>query len=168
MMRSGRSTEILVVAGDGAMREYLHNILGTIGYPPAVARTFQEGKDCMMTRSPALLIADVRLGDFNGLHLAWLRYLTDPKAVSIVAHVTFDRTLDAEARKLGAPYVVVPLETSRLVSLVESCLGRTRTAAALPTPAEILRAKRRSAPAQKFATPNHRKEAVCRNSIFQL
>ncbi len=131
-MSSKYSAEILFVSGDAMMREYVEELLTDFGYTVNVADSFNDGKAWLLVESPALLIADIRLGDFNGLHLAWLRYFADPTRPSIVLHTRQDRSLEKEARKLNAPFVVLPVQEQRFMRLVDDGLHAARRQAQLP------------------------------------
>jgi DNA-binding NtrC family response regulator len=88
------------------------------GYPVTTARSFHEAKYRMEASPPSLLIADVRLGAFNGLHLVWQRHLTHPGLPSIVTDVVMDPTLEAEASNLGASYLIKPVRAEELYELL--------------------------------------------------
>jgi len=110
--------DILVVDSDPATRLFLSKTLGLAGYDVTATNSFYEAKHHLETACPALLIADVRLGEFNGLHLALHRHIDHPGLPTIITHVTFDRVLRAEAERLGAIYLVKPVRPHELMDEV--------------------------------------------------
>ena len=99
--------DVLVVSSDAAAGTQLTKALWGAGFHAIQAGSYLQARRILSTELPRLLIADVRLGDFNGLNLAWHRELTFP-GPSIITDVSHDPVLAAEARKLDAPYLVRP------------------------------------------------------------
>ena len=63
---------------------------------------------------PDALVADVRLGDYNGLQLVHLMKQRNPSAVVIAISGIDDPVLRTEAAKAGAAYLLKPTELSQL------------------------------------------------------
>jgi FixJ family two-component response regulator len=70
-----------------------------------------------------MLIADVRLGSFNGLQLIATSALHIPV---IVISGFDDVVLQAEARAMGADYLVKPVSPAALLDRIEQKLAETR------------------------------------------
>jgi CheY-like chemotaxis protein len=69
----------------------------------------------LRTSPPDLLIADVRLGPFNGLQLL----ISSPTPVPAIIITGFaDPVLEADARRRGAEYVLKPVSPAALIDLV--------------------------------------------------
>lgn len=83
-------------------------ILTILGFQITTAQTFQEAKD-LLRRSQRLLITEVRLGAFNGLHLVLRGHSLDPEMAAIVMSEIDDPVLRAEAEAMGATFLVKPL-----------------------------------------------------------
>ncbi len=80
------------------------------GYKPLEATTFEAAKQLWMAEKPPLLIADVRLGPFNGLQLL-LRAKADRPDVTVVITCAFpDKVLEAETQRFGGTFLVKPLK----------------------------------------------------------
>jgi DNA-binding response OmpR family regulator len=107
--------KILIVDDHDATRLGLQEFLSNAGYVVLSASTFDEGKRLLNKQAPDLLIADVRLGDFNGLQLV----VSDPALPSIVVTGFPDPVLEAEALRLGARYVTKPIAPNKLLALIE-------------------------------------------------
>ena len=100
-MTQGR--RILVVAQSTSLASMLLTWLGDSQHEIVVANTFAAAKHHLATR-PDLLIAEVKLGEYNGLHLALRgRALGIPSIVIGAADEAFSR----QAEQLGAQYVAV-------------------------------------------------------------
>jgi DNA-binding response OmpR family regulator len=113
---------ILIVEDDEASRRGLRQLLTNAGYTVLSASTFDEGKHAAAEGAPDLLIADVRLGKFNGLHLV----AAAPRALpSIIVSGFPDPVIEAEALRLGAHYMVKPIEPRTLLALIEEKLLST-------------------------------------------
>ena len=67
---------VLVVYADPEDRERTVVLLEAAGYQVAAASNFEEAKQFLATETPDVLITDLRLGSYNGLHLV-LRSRTD-------------------------------------------------------------------------------------------
>src|SRR6202163_4826321 len=107
--------KILIVDDHDATRRGLHEFLAKAGYVVLSASTFVEGKRLLHEQAPDLLIADVRLGDFNGLQLV----AGDPALPSIMVTGFPDPVLEAEALRLGAHYLTKPVAPNKLLALLE-------------------------------------------------
>lgn len=110
---------VLIVDDDAPTRIGLSELLTVAGYRTYDVGTFEEGMRALRDYAPDLLIADIRLGSFNGLHLLILA----PNYVPVIITTGFDDpVLEAEARKHGAEYVRKPLSPSSFLELVRRCL----------------------------------------------
>ena len=76
------------------------------GYAAMGASTFQAAKRLLHNHPPDVLIADLRLGAFNGLHLAVLGRRNNPTMTTIVTHSPADRPDGTPNADRGAPWRV--------------------------------------------------------------
>ena len=91
-------------------------MLADDGYRVLTADSFERALEVLKTKSPDLLILDVRLGDFNGLQLI----VTAPHPIPAIVVTGFaDTVLERDARQLGAEYVVKPITRELLLSMIE-------------------------------------------------
>ena len=81
-------------------------------------RTFEEARERLLAETFDAMVADVRLGAFNGLQLAVIARDRDPKMKIIVFSGFDDPVLRDEAHQLGADYVVKPVGAERLLELI--------------------------------------------------
>jgi DNA-binding response OmpR family regulator len=115
-----KSLGVLVVAPTPGLAANLMEWLTEAGCAVMLVTTFAAGKTRLGQR-PSILISEVRLGDYNGLHLA-LR----AKAIDIPSVVVgrADAVLQREAQRLGVVYMTDELDRKQVTSIVRS-LGRT-------------------------------------------
>jgi DNA-binding response OmpR family regulator len=121
---------ILLVDADRAALRRTETLLSAEGHLVIAVSSFQEAKGHLYTVSPDLLIADVRLDAFNGLHLAARARLDYPSLPVIITHAWADAVLEREAQRQGAAFVVNPLENPDFLVHVQAALERHRRAQA--------------------------------------
>jgi DNA-binding NtrC family response regulator len=113
---------ILLVEDDDATRVGLSTLLQRAGYEVVASESVQEGRNLLKEDSPDLLITDVRLGAFNGLQLLAM----SPRPIPAIVTTGFpDPVLEAEARQLGAKFLLKPVEPGNLLALVAEMLEAT-------------------------------------------
>mgnify|MGYP006283800261 CR=1 FL=1 len=115
------SPTILIVDDDDVTRAGLTELLVNAGYQAFSASSLQEGLRALRERMPDLLITDVRLGAFNGLQLL----ATNPTPVpTIVVSGFADPVVEADAHRLGADYLVKPIQATVLFERIERKLDQ--------------------------------------------
>ena len=108
-------SKVLIVDDDKTTREGLAEFLEEAGYEAVAVGTFEEATRILRSSPPDLLIADVRLGPFNGLQLV----ISTPQPIPAIIITGFaDPVLEADARRRGADYVLKPITPARLLDLV--------------------------------------------------
>lgn len=119
---------ILIVDDDRSTRVGLAELLEGAGYRTSTLGSFEEAARALRLAPPDLLIADVRLGPFNGLQLV----ISSPKPLpSIIITGFADPVLESDARRRGADYVLKPVDPEALLRLVEQKLA-SRTGFGVP------------------------------------
>lgn len=112
---TSKPSRILLVDDDQATRSGLAELLTGAGYDVRAVATFEEGLRALRADAPDLLIADVRLGAFNGLQLL----VSSPRSVPAIIITGFaDPVLESDARQHGAEYVLKPVTPSVLLELI--------------------------------------------------
>lgn len=114
------SRRILVVDDDEAIRTWLVRLLGDAGYTVLTVSSVEEGKKVLVSGSPDLLITDVRMGAFNGLQLVAMNPSGIPTVV-ITGHD--DPVVEADARRMGAEFLLKPVAPGDLLQIVEAKLS---------------------------------------------
>jgi DNA-binding NtrC family response regulator len=110
------AARVLVVDDEPMVVDALREVLADAGYVTLGATSFEDGRRLLLAPPvPDVVVADVRLGKYNGLQLAVLR----PQATAaIVISGHWDEVLEAEARQHGAVYLQKPLPSLALVETV--------------------------------------------------
>ena len=114
---------VLVVHTDATTLRRTNELLSKEGYVVAEATSFESAKEFLCAAVPDLLVADVRLDAYNGLHLAVRSSQDHPHLPVIVTHAYEDVVLEAEAKRLHAQFVVNPLENPEFLARVKSALS---------------------------------------------
>jgi len=122
-------SKVLIVDDDKTTREGLAEFLEEAGYEAVAVGTFEDATRVLRTSPPDLLIADVRLGPFNGLQLV----ISSPQPIPAIIITGFaDPVLESDARRRGADYVLKPVSPSRLLDLVAEKLAAAKPAFGTP------------------------------------
>jgi DNA-binding NtrC family response regulator len=110
------AARVLVVDDEPMVVDALREVLADAGYVTLGATSFEDGRRLLLAPPvPDVVVADVRLGKYNGLQLAVLR----PQATAaIVISGHWDEVIEAEARQHGAAYLQKPLASPALVETV--------------------------------------------------
>jgi DNA-binding response OmpR family regulator len=111
--------QVLIVEPEESVRASLAAALDLAGFEIIEARTFQEARRLLRERTPGILVTEVRLAGFNGLQLI----LTSPKRIPSVLVSRADPVLQAEARRLGAAYLIKPVSHADLLVAIEQQLA---------------------------------------------
>lgn len=120
---------VLIVDDDEACLTGMKQLVEMAGHEALVASTFEEGRRVLRHGAPDMLIADVRLGSFNGLQLI----ATGASRIPVIVISGFDDVvLQAEARAMGADYFVKPVSPAVLLDRIEQKLTNARSAAPPP------------------------------------
>jgi len=115
---------ILVVDDDRAARAGLVELLQAAGYTVTGAGTFEEATKILATSTPDLLVADVRLAAFNGLHLLHRSRRTHPRMASIVISGYPDPAIEHDAQEAGASaFLIKPLDPQAFLARVAEVLA---------------------------------------------
>ena len=118
-----KTPAILVVDENTAARTEVMDLLRRASYRVAGAGSFMEAKALLSTRAPDLLITELRLGAFNGLHLVVLARSSQSAIATIVLTGVPDPVLETEAKRLGTAYLVNPVKPAELLTVVSRELG---------------------------------------------
>src|SRR5512139_2099498 len=99
---------VLVVDDEPDVLNTLLRFLAFGSYESVGLTQFEEAKAHIDSAAPDILITDVRLGAYNGLHLALHMRNVRPDAVVVVLSAWDDPALRHEATTMGAHYHTKP------------------------------------------------------------
>lgn len=108
---------VLVVTTDGSLGNELAHSFGPI--PVDVCPDFRSARAKLASGSYDLIVTELRLGEFNGLHLAYIAKHDQPQARIVVFAAPFDAALATETVAAGAFYE----HTHRIVAAARGYLG---------------------------------------------
>lgn len=74
------------------------------GWSVAAESTFDNARSAICERAPSVVITNMRLGAFNGIHLAYITKQANPNATVVVYSDTEDPVLAREVRSANAVY----------------------------------------------------------------
>jgi len=121
--------KVLIVDDDEPTRTGLDMLLRESGYETVTASTVPAAIKLLSDERPDLLLVDVRLDQYNGLHLVAMRQEPIP---AIVLTGFADRAIEADARRLGAEFLLKPVAPGVLTSLVNRLLTNGRLGPSVP------------------------------------
>jgi DNA-binding response OmpR family regulator len=119
---------VLVVGPNPEWRSMIERWLRRAGLEVDSVATFEAARPRLTATGPDALLSAVRLGEFNGLHLAIMGRDRRPTLVAIVVGAS-DAVLAKEAERHGATYLNAPVTEGALVTKLTALLhdaGRQR------------------------------------------
>lgn len=119
---------ILVCAPNGKLADRLVAWLEDSGRDTTRVMTFQDAK-ARLEAVPDLIVAEVKLGEYNGLHLA---LKAEVAGIPTIVIGPPDAVLEKDASSLKAIYLQEPVTRSRLLGAVSTVLSTPAANAAMP------------------------------------
>src|SRR4051812_33099375 len=98
-----KMTHVLIVEPDAFVSRRLREACGVAVRVTACA-DFPSGRERLMVDAPSFLITNLRLNEYNGLHLLFLAQSEERQTHCIVHTSRPDFSLIAEAQRLGAVF----------------------------------------------------------------
>jgi DNA-binding response OmpR family regulator len=125
--------KILIVDDNPATRGELAKLLADAGFETMTAATVPEAMRTLSTTPPNLLITEIRLDSYNGLHLIAMA----PKPIPAIVITGYaDRAVEADARRLGAEYLSKPVTPGELYAAVQKALSNASRGVFMPPRAD--------------------------------
>jgi DNA-binding response OmpR family regulator len=118
--------QILVVSTDGAGLTYVLNVLKAAGHSACGALTFEAATRALADGAPDLVIADERLGAYNGLHVILRARAENPDVNAIVTTPVRNRGLEADARSMNIQCLIKPQSPAEWLEPIWRMLGANR------------------------------------------
>lgn len=114
---------ILIVDDDPATLSGLVGLVEGAGYTAVAAADYAEGRRLLSLIPVDLVVVDVRLGAYNGLQLLVFAKSLPTAPPAIVTSGFEDRVLEEEARNLGAPFLLKPVDPAQLLALIKESVA---------------------------------------------
>jgi DNA-binding NtrC family response regulator len=99
--------------------------LAAAGFHVTVSETFASAKDRMAARPPAILITEVCLAEYNGIHLVIRGMGRGHRLSAVVTSEHEDLVLRDAAEKLGATFLVKHVTATELIAAAMRTLLRS-------------------------------------------
>ncbi len=120
------ASDILVVSADPHVLSGRVTALRRAGFAARACSSFPDARRTLdEDPPPEVLITDVRLGPYNGLHLVAVARVEFPRTVAIVIGGQ-DHVLEVEAGGLGARYLLAPVTPRDLELTIAELLAVPR------------------------------------------
>src|SRR5689334_16484777 len=84
------------------------------------ASSYEEGKRLWREITPAVLVVDIRLGQFNGLQLLMRARADRPDLKCIITCPFPDPVLEAETHRFGGIFLIKPIAPAQIVAAVSN------------------------------------------------
>ena len=108
----------LVVDDDAQVLSLAARWLRSAGCDAMMSGSFADAQTKIMVCQPSILIADVRLGDFNGIQLGLLAQRIRMDVRVLIISGWDDCVLRREAERLGATFLPKPFTAAALLAAV--------------------------------------------------
>jgi DNA-binding NtrC family response regulator len=118
-----RPAPVLLVNTNLSALRRLEFCLACEGLAVMAAASFELATELTRSMNPALLVADIRLEAFNGLHLACRTRIAHPDLPIILTHPSDDAYFEEQARRIGAAFVVDPMNNPEFLAQVRAAVG---------------------------------------------
>jgi DNA-binding response OmpR family regulator len=115
--------QIFVVTTDRAELKTMLRAFRNAGHSATGATTFEEAQVRLASECPDVVIADERLGSYNGLHVLLTARAEHPCADLIVTTVGPNRGLEEDARSLNVHCVVKPRDAKDWIAPIAEMLN---------------------------------------------
>ena len=111
---------VLVVDDDPQVLSLMTRCLQSAGYEVVVSDDFRDARVQMEVWDPSVVIADIRLGSFNGIQLGIIARQVRSDVGVVITSGFDDVVLRRDAAKIGAHYLPKPFKPADLLTAVES------------------------------------------------
>jgi DNA-binding response OmpR family regulator len=112
-------SKALIVDDDPQVLSFVKQLMETAGHDVLTASNFAKAREYIQAQDLGILVADVRLGDFNGIQLGILAKNAQPNVRIVIMSGWDDPVLRHEADQLGAVYVQKPFSAEELRSALK-------------------------------------------------
>jgi DNA-binding NtrC family response regulator len=113
---------VLFVEPEPSHRDVVQRLLLSLGFRVIVVETFFDARSAMDSEPPRLLVTELRLGAYNGLHLVVRGKQRRQDMAAVVVTEWTDPLLQDEAELQGATFVPKPVtEPEFLAAVARTC-----------------------------------------------
>ena len=112
------SKRVLIVDDDQYLLQTLTRLLVRAGHQVVSCSQFEAARTFLSDETPDVVIADVRLGAFNGLQIIAFLKQEHPEVTAIVLTGYDDPVIADQAARIGATYLVKPVSAELLLDRI--------------------------------------------------
>jgi DNA-binding response OmpR family regulator len=109
---------VMIVDDEPLMLAAMERFVTIWGWTAIGCSSFEQARTYLNGQAPDALIVDVRLGEYNGLQLVHMARHHDPEMPVVAVSGFDDAVLRHDAERLGAYYLVKPLDFQLLKQLL--------------------------------------------------
>jgi DNA-binding NtrC family response regulator len=106
------------VEPDHVDRVFVHSALASVGLSVTTTNNYEDAHAVLLARPPLVLVTTIRLGAYNGLHLALRGHAENPRMVLVVTSSVPDAVLQRDAEEIGATFILKPVTTPDLLAAI--------------------------------------------------
>ena len=121
---------VLVLDDDEHALSGIVELLRDAGHNVTGAATYDAAKRLLAVSPFDLLVSDVRLRSFNGLHLVMQTRADHPETAVIIITGYDDPLIDMEAHRYNAQLIRKPIQPADFTRMVNEALAKVRRSAA--------------------------------------
>ena len=118
-----KPSSVLVVDDDRQILGMIEYWLAEAGYDVVACSCFDAARTYLGTHTPDALIADIRLGAFNGLHLALFSSQTHRPTALLLMSAYDDVVVRRDAAACGGRFLLKPLDREELLTQLSEALA---------------------------------------------
>jgi DNA-binding NtrC family response regulator len=112
--------KILVLDDEPSVAALYALALEHAGHHVTKCTSYEDARAHLKNDAPEALLADVRVGEFNGLQLALFFRSTSPDGPLMIVSGHDDVVIRKEAERLGAAFLLKPVDINELTTFFET------------------------------------------------
>jgi DNA-binding response OmpR family regulator len=128
------SYSALVVDPDHVDRVFVQSSLAAAGFSVTTTDTYEDANVALVAAPPTVLVTAIRLGAFNGIHLALRGRAERDRMALIVTSAIPDAVLQRDAEQIGATFILTPVTSQELMAAIYRTMSRTPNADGMTEP----------------------------------
>ena len=143
---SSLPSSALIVDPSPDDRAFFADTLIGSGFHVVVAETFHEARELLVHHHPNIIVTELRLGEYNGLHLLMRAKARHQDLAAIVTSTWLDPVLQAETERMRGTFLPKPIaREDALAAVLRTCFRDSAEDAPIRPPFERRQTIRRVA-----------------------
>lgn len=160
---------VFVVTDHPLASQWLMSLFSDPFFDVTLATSFNEAKLLLLQRQPQLIVAAVQLGEYNGLGLVLRAQAHNPHLRAVMLSRAADPVLQADAERIGATFVTLPIEHRELrAAIIRTLFRQEQVGQVIPIRAPYERRRGESATTTAPAMSVERAQRQQREELFPV